>query len=97
MPWQSCPAYENWKAAAVATHGELTNPFIAALLQFNQRPSRAPPSGCRGRSSTATIPLGYDPSSPLNRLSPFWCDETLVYDVAVPILQALLTGDRTDR
>jgi hypothetical protein len=30
----------------------------------------------------------------LNKLSPFFCDERLVYDVAIPILQALLTGDR---
>jgi hypothetical protein len=73
---------------------KLTNPFIAALLQFKQRPSRAPPPGCRGRPRTAMIPLGYDPSSPLDRLSPFCCDERLVYDVAIPILQALLTGDR---
>jgi len=40
------------------------------------------------------IPLGYDPSSPLNELSPFPCDERLVYDIAVPVLRALVIGDQ---
>jgi len=73
---------------------KLTNPFIAALLQFKQRPSPAPPPGSRGRPRTAFIPLGYDPSSHLTLVSPFCCDERLVYDVAIPVLRALLIGDR---
>jgi len=74
---------------------KLTNPLIAALLQFEQRPRPARLPMRRGRVWAVPIPFGYDdPSNPLNRLSPFWCDERLVYDVAVPILQALLLGDR---
>src|SRR5215472_11919392 len=74
---------------------KLTNPLIAALLQFEQRPRPARLPMRRGRVWALPIPFGYDdPSNPLNRLSPFWCDERLVYDVAVPILQALLLGDR---
>jgi hypothetical protein len=65
---------------------KLTNPLIAALLQFKQRQS-APPS------RVAMIPLGYDPSSPLNRLPPFCCDERLVYDIAIPVLRAFVIGD----
>ena len=71
---------------------KLTNPFIAALSQWQQRPvPEPPPVRCR-RSGLVPIPLGYDLSDPLSRLPPASCDEELVYDVAVPILQALLTG-----
>ena len=72
---------------------KLTNPFIAALLRFRQqRPVPEPPPMRPRRSGLVPIPLGYDPSRPLHRLS-FSCDEALVYDVAVPILQALAIGD----
>jgi hypothetical protein len=72
---------------------KLTNPFIAALLQFRQRPvPEPPPVRCR-RSALVPIPLGYEPPDPLSRLPPYPCDEELVYDVAVLTLRALLTGD----
>jgi hypothetical protein len=73
---------------------KLTNPFIAALLRFRQqRPVPEPPPMRPRRSGLVPIPLGYEPSDPLSRLPPYPCDEELVYDVAVPVLQALLTGD----